>query len=161
TLGGVILAVGVKRKPTPANWVTGIGGAALCLRSITNQQFGRLFGAQRTKSSVRIQKIINIQAPLERVYKFLADPIHFPRYLKGVVNEVKAVTESHFHWLISGPLGIPIPSETIISLKIPNKTISWKSLPHSPIDHFGSLHFRSTDEGATRIETDIFYFPPM
>ena len=159
-LGGLLLIGGRKRRQEPARLMTRVTGAAICLRALTNQEFTRLLGIRREKSSVRIQKIINIQAPLDRAYKFLADPIQFPKFLKGI-NEVNSVNETHFNWLISGPFGISVSSETLISLKIPNKVISWKSLPGSSIEHFGSIHFRSTDEGTTRIETDIFYYPPV
>jgi carbon monoxide dehydrogenase subunit G len=70
-----------------------------------------------------ITKSINIQAPVEKVFAYVSNPMSLPEWIVSL-SEVMDVTGSgvgqHYHWKYS-MVGIPLRGETTVSEHVPNE----------------------------------------
>lgn len=135
--------------------VLGLGMAA---RGITNKDIGRLFGFREGRNTVEVQKAINIDAPVEEVYRFWENAENFPRFMEHV-QEIM-VSGDNYHWTVAGPAGTPVEFDTVITRKEPNRLITWKSRPGETVKSAGVVQFRPNPEGGTRVIVRMGYTPP-
>jgi len=61
-----------------------------------------------------VQKTININAPVERVFNVWSHHECFP-YFMSRVREVKDLGNGRYHWTVLGPAGIPVEWEGVIT----------------------------------------------
>ena len=157
--GGLAMtAYGLSRRGISgtAMALTGLGLAA---RGITNQDIKKLVGIGAGRNAVVIQKTINIDAPVEEVYRFWENVENFPRFMEHV-EEVKDKNNGIYHWKVAGPAGAPVEFDAITVKKDLNQMISWKSLPNEAIKSAGVVHFRPNNDGSTRVTVKMSYNPP-
>jgi uncharacterized membrane protein len=107
---------------------------------------------------MKVQKTINIHAPVEQVFNFWADYRNFPRFMSKV-REARPMSDNRSHWIVSGPAGLPIEWTAEITQQVPNKMLAWKSLPGSTVMHGGVVHFEPIHEGSTRVHIEMCYHP--
>ena len=157
-VGSAFLTYGYKRGGFFGGLV-GILGTSLSARSITNQDIFHLFGIGKGRSAIQVQKIINLDASLERVFEFWSNFENFPKFLTDV-KEVKKIDDTRSHWIVAGPAATPIIWEALMTEKVENSVIAWKSLPGALIPNSGAIHFRPSEDGGTRLEIKISYTPP-
>lgn len=157
-LGGMITLYGLKRKSFFGS-ALGFLGLSATFRSMTNLSFRHLLGLGGEKDAIKVQKMINIEAPVERVFQFWSNFENFPKFLTQV-REVRVTRGIQSHWSVSGPAGAPISWDAITTKKVENKVLSWKTLPGSVIPNEGTVHFRPNEQGGTRIDLDLAYNPP-
>src|SRR5262249_28306053 len=117
-----------------------------------------LLGVGHDRRPIKVQKTINIHAPVERIFDFWADHRNFPRFMANV-REARPMGDGHSHWIVSGPAGLPIEWTAEITQQIPNKLLAWKSLPGSTVRHGGVIHFEPIHEGSTRVHIEMCYHP--
>lgn len=157
--GGLAMtAYGLSRRGITgtAMALTGLGLAA---RGITNQEVKKLVGIGAGRNAVVIQKTINIDAPVEEVYRFWESIENFPRFMEHV-KEVKNSGNGIYHWTVAGPAGTPVEFDAITVKKDINQMISWKSLPNELIKSAGAVYFRPNNDGSTRVTVKMSYNPP-
>jgi uncharacterized membrane protein len=136
----------------------GAFGFGLFLRGVTNMDLKSLIGVGRDCRAIGVQKTININAPVERVFDFWTNYQNFPRFMSRV-REVIPVGNGRSRWLVSGPAGVPIEWTSEITEMVPNKLLAWRSIPGSAIDHSGVIHFEPKVDGGTRIHIQMCYRP--
>lgn len=156
---GVALMGYCARRRDAVALTAGTLGFGLFARALTNAEFKRLVGAGGRRG-IDIRKIINIAAPVERVFDFWIDCENFPRFMRNV-REVRKTGDQRYHWTVAGPAGVSVEWDAEITKIIPNEVLAWKSVQGSTIEHSGSTHFESdADGGGTRLTIDMSYNPP-
>lgn len=77
----------------------------------------------------KVERTIIINAPVEKVFAYIEDPMLMPEWLPGMI-EAKDVTgqgvETHFRWLYKMS-GLRFEGETTVSEHIPNERIVTQS----------------------------------
>ena len=107
---------------------------------------------------IRVVRTMTVEAPIERVYEFWSDFENFPRFMSHV-REVKRTGPDRTHWVVAGPGGTPIEWDAVITDRVPNEMISWRTVEGSLVEHRGTVRFRPAGNGATRIEVRMTYRP--
>jgi uncharacterized membrane protein len=107
---------------------------------------------------IRIVRTMTVEAPIERVYEFWSDFENFPRFMSHV-REVKRTGPDRTHWVVAGPGGTPIEWDAVITDRVPNEMISWRTVEGSLVEHRGTVRFRPAGTGATRVEVRMTYRP--
>jgi uncharacterized membrane protein len=134
-------------------------GALLFLRAVTNLPVRRLFGLMRGRRAIRLQKIITIHAPVERVFEFWSNPENLARVMDHV-QEIQRTGENRFRWTVSGPAGTSISWTSQITRSVPNQLLVWRSAPGSNIRSAGIVRFQPTEDNGTRVHLLMSYHPP-
>jgi len=134
-------------------------GAALLARSATNLEFQRLLGFGGGRTSVTIDKAINVDAPPDVVYALWSNFENFPQFMANVL-EVTSVNEDLSHWKVAGPAGVPVEWDAEITRVVPQELIAWKSVEGSPVANSGYVLFQPNEKGGTEVTVRISYNPP-
>jgi uncharacterized membrane protein len=158
-LGGTLLAAyGLSRKGLIGTTLS-LAGLGLAARGVTNIELKRLVGMGGGRRAVDLQKAINIHAPVNEVYDFWSRFENFPRFMAHV-DEITDHGNGLSHWKVSGPAGIQVEWDAVITKQIPDEVIAWKSLPNEPVKSAGIVQFHPNPDGSTRITIRMSYNPP-
>lgn len=156
--GGALALYGLTRRGLIGT-AAGLTGLGLAARGVTNIELKRLIGVGGGRRAIDLQKAININAPVERVYEYWKNYDNFPRFMSHV-REVKEGGGGRSHWVVAGPAGTPIEWDAVITKQIPNQVLAWKTLPNETIQHSGIVRFDPNPDGSTRITVRMSYNPP-
>ena len=110
------------------------------------------------RRGITVQKIMDLDAPVERVFGFWSDYRSFPRFMHNV-REVQHVDANRSRWLVAGPAGVPVRWEAEITRLEPNALIEWRSSADSDVRHEGAVRFAPRN-GGTRVHVQLSYVPP-
>ncbi|MFQ6088008.1 MAG: SRPBCC family protein [Candidatus Methanofastidiosia archaeon] len=91
----------------------------------------------------RIEKTIEIKAPVEKVYACCSDAEGYSRFMEGV-KEIKMTGDKTSHWKMEA-LGRTMEFDSEMTEIIENKRIAWKSI--GDIKSEGSWDLEPTSEG--------------
>jgi len=155
--GGALMANCLARRD-PLSIALGTVGFGLLMRGVTNMDLKSLIGVGRDCRGVEVQKTININAPVERVFELWSNYQNFPRFMSNV-REVRSIGEGRSHWIVAGPAGVPVEWTAEITEMVPNKLLAWRSIAGSAIDHAGVIHFEPNRESGTRVHIRLCYNP--
>ncbi len=103
----------------------------------------------------RIEKTVEIKAPVEKVYAFCSDIDGYTRFMKGA-KEIKTTGEKTAHWKME-MVGRTMEFDTEMTEVIENKKIAWKSLGDFVAK--GSWGFEPTAQG-TEVQMVMDYEIP-
>jgi uncharacterized membrane protein/predicted transcriptional regulator/uncharacterized protein YwbE len=156
--GGALVVIALLRRDLPSV-AGGTAGLALAARSLTNIPTRRLVGVGAGRRAVDVQKDININAPIDSVFKFFARYQNFPHFMSKV-REVRDNRNGRSHWVVAGPAGIKAQWDAEITRFEPNKTIAWRSVPGSMVENAGIIRFEPNHNGGTRVNIKLSYNPP-
>jgi uncharacterized membrane protein len=155
--GGALMANCITRRDS-LSAAFGTVGFGLFLRGVTNRDLKSLIGLGRECRPVEVQKTININAPVERVFEFWTNYQNFPRFTSNV-REVRPSGEGRSHWIVAGPAGVPVEWTAEIAEFVPNKLLAWRSIDGTVVNHAGVIHFEPNREGGTRVHIRLCYHP--
>jgi len=138
--------------------VLSTAGLVLTARGVTNLDPRSLLGLGLGENAIKIQKAININAPIDEVYQYWHNFENFPRFM----NHVKEVsTENGLStWTVAGPAGTSVEFQSHITQDIPNELIAWETVPDSQVQHAGFVRFDQNRDGSTRVTVQMNYVPP-
>jgi uncharacterized membrane protein len=157
--GAAMIASGLGLR----SWVgagLALGGAALLVRSASNQPIARALGVgTRPDDGFVIQKTIHVYAELDEVYSCWRQIENFPQFMSHV-REVQKLSDSMYHWVVDGPAGIPIEWDAEITADVPGELIAWRTVPGSVVHSSGVVHFEPDAHGDTRVHIRMTYRPP-
>lgn len=109
--------------------------------------------------SVNIRSSIFIDQPPEVVYSFWRDLANLQRAMNHI-DYVEAVDQWHAIWILRFAPHLPTANmQTEIVHDIPNRELSWQTMPGSDIFHAGKLEFIPLTDNATRLEVMLSYKP--
>ena len=114
--------------------------------------------AMSSGQDIELSRTVTVEAPIERVYQFWNDFDNFPRFMSSV-REVHRVGPDRSRWVVAGPAGAPVEWEAMVTQRVPNESISWRTVEGALVDHRGTVRFRSAGPNATRIELHLTYRP--
>ena len=64
------------------------------------------------------------------------------------------------HWNATGPGGLPVSWDAVITRYEQNKVIAWRSEPGSTVANAGTIRFEPEPDGRTRVTIHLTYNPP-
>ena len=137
--------------------LAGAAGTAILLRGATNMPLRRLAG-MTGRRAIDIQKTINVEAPIERVFDTLTHYENFPQFMTHI-REVKVREDGSSHWRVAGPGGISVEWEAVTTKREENRLLAWRTVPGAIVEHAGMIHFERVN-GGTRLDIKMSYNPP-
>jgi uncharacterized membrane protein len=159
-VAGGALAVYALSQRDAVSLALGAVGVGLFTRGVTNMEMKRLVGVGAGRRAVEIQKNINIAAPLKDVYEFWCNFENFSGFMSNV-REVRDSGNGKTHWVVSGPAGVPVEWDAVITKQIPNELLAWKSVEGAAVESSGIIHFAPNEDGTTAVDIKLSYNPPV
>ena len=156
--GGALAAYALSRRDA-VSLALGAVGVGLLTRGVTNMEMKRLVGVGAGRRAVEIQKNINIAAPLKDVYEFWCNFENFSGFMSNV-REVRDSGNGRSHWVVSGPAGVSVEWDAMITKQIPNELLAWKSDKGAAVESSGIIHFAPNEDGTTAVDIKLSYNPP-
>src|SRR5437763_16499911 len=102
-----------------------------------------------------IEKTIEVDAPVNKVYNQWTQFEEFPQFMEGV-KEVKQLDDKHLHW-IAEVGGKRKEWDAEITQQIPDQRIAWRSTGGA--HNGGVVHFRPRDHNHTIVSLQLAYEP--
>ena len=93
----------------------------------------------------KIEKTIEIKAPIENVFALCADVENYPKFMEGA-EEVKKIGETTYHWKME-MAGRAVEFDTELVEAVENQKIAWKSV--GDFVSKGTWSFAPAAEGTT------------
>ena len=155
---GVLALYGALRRNLIGAFLGSVG-LGMFARALTNKPMKRLIGVEAGRRAVDIQKIINVNAPVEEVYRFWSHFENFPRFMSHV-HEVKDLGNGRSRWTVDGPAGVPVGWNAVITQQVDNQVLAWRSEEGAVVGHVGIIRFQPSEQGGTRIDIKMTYNPP-
>jgi uncharacterized membrane protein len=159
TMGGILALRGLAQRGM-RGWVSGTVGLALLQRALKQPAPHSFSAGDEHERGVDLQKTINIDAPLERVFPLLADPLNFPRFMSHV-HEVKRMDDGAYRWTVAGPGGTKAHWDTEVTKRKDYELLEWKTRRGATVDHAGVVRLDPTPRGGTRVHIRMSYRPPL
>jgi uncharacterized protein YndB with AHSA1/START domain len=106
----------------------------------------------------RIEKVIEIDAPIERVFHLFSDFENFPRWMRHI-RDVHYSGRRFTRWTADAPLGTSVEWEAETIAFDPPHLIAWRSV-RGDVDTEGEVTFRETRRGTTLMHVLLGYRPP-
>lgn len=157
--GAGMIAVGANQRHAAGATLVG-AGAVLLARAVTNIEFKRLAGVGAGRRAIDVQKTITVNVPVADVFGFWDHFPNFPAFMRNV-REVRPTRDPlQWHWVVSGPADVPIEFDAIVTQRIPNRVLAWKTAEGSTVGHAGLVRFDPVGFGATRVQMRLSYNPP-
>lgn len=147
------------RSGSPRGWLAAAGGAGLLARAWYNEPIRRIFGIGFGPAAVRLQKAINIDAPVDAVYRAFASYDNFPRFMPHV-KEVRDLGEGRSHWKVHALPGATVEWDAEITELIADRSLGWTSLPGASVPNAGIIRFSGNRKGGTTVDIKLGYHPP-
>ena len=158
SVGGSLLTMyGLTRKGV-AKPVLSTAGLVLTARGVTNKDTRSLLGLSGGDNGIRVNKTININAPIDVVYHFWRNFENFPLFMNHV-KEINVQNEVS-NWRVAGPMGSTVEFKSRVTQDIPNDVIAWETVPNSQVYSSGFVRFDENRDGSTRVTVQMAYIPP-
>lgn len=106
----------------------------------------------------RIEKVIEIDAPIEHVFSLFSDFENFPRWMRHI-RDVHYSGRRYTRWAADAPLGTSVEWEAETVAFDPPYLIAWRSV-RGDVDTEGEVSFRETRRGTTMMHVILGYRPP-
>ena len=103
----------------------------------------------------RVEKVIDVAAPLRAVYEQWMHFEDFPRFVPAIVA-VRQIDDTHVHWE-ADLLGHDEAWDAELTEQAPNKRLAWRSTAGH--FHAGSVRFEAIDAGHTRVRLSMVFDP--
>jgi uncharacterized membrane protein len=158
SVGGSLLTLYGMTRRGVAKPVLSTAGMVLTARGLTNLDTRSILGLSTGENGIRVNKAINIFAPIDEVYQFWRNFENFPLFM----NHVKEVhTRGDVSdWKVAGPAGSTVEFQSRVIQDSPNDIIAWETLPDSQVRSAGFVRFDENRDSSTRVTVQMNYLPP-
>jgi uncharacterized membrane protein len=157
--GAAMIVLGLGRRSAAGTGLAASGGALL-VRSICNVPLAHLLGIRTSDADgVLVQKTLDVYAEVDEVYSHWRDLESFPAFMTHI-REVRKIDDTHYHWTVDGPAGVPVEWDAQITADVPGELIAWRTVEGSTVQSSGVVQFEPTNYGGTRIHVRMSYRPP-
>ncbi len=102
---------------------------------------------------IKMEKSIEVDAPVEQVFAYVADPAHYPEYMpySGEVKDIQHLPDGRYTYTAVGKfLGMHVDSKAEQIEVIPNERIVEKS-HGGGMDDITTMRFERLEGGKTRV----------
>jgi uncharacterized membrane protein len=120
--------------------------------------FGLLATALRGKGDVYVERTMEIEAPIDHVFEFFANPENYLR-ISDVITNIELLGDGRFAKSIS-MAGVPVRFEERFTCVDKNQCLETRSTTNSPIRYFKQMRFEQVGEHHTRMHIHFCYSPP-
>jgi uncharacterized membrane protein len=158
TAGLATAAYGFKRRDS-LGYSLSFLGAGLVAASTMEKNVHSLLALAEDSPGFELEQTIRINAPVSDLYDFWVNPENYPKVFSHVAA-IERQGENLYRWTLTGPAGMPIRWEGVITRTVPNTLVEWKSLPGSTLGNFGVARFDPNYDASTRLHVRMFYRPP-
>jgi uncharacterized membrane protein len=134
-------------------------GVGLLARAVSNRRMNQLVGVDAGRRAVDLQKTINVNAPVEEVYKYWSNFENFPKFMTNI-REVRNLGDGRSHWVVKGPGGFSLNWNAETTRQEENRLFSWRSEPGAAVAHAGTVYFTPNNNGGTQVQVQMSYNPP-
>lgn len=156
--GGALGYTGARLRGLPG-MLAGLGGTALIARGVSNVPLKHLLGFGESPRVIEIQKSINVDAPVDEVFRIWTDFEDYPRFMEHV-QEVRRLNDGQLHWSVNGPAGSTVGWDAEVTELVDNEAIAWRTTNGSSIRQAGRVRFIENPNDGTRIDVHLAYNPP-
>jgi uncharacterized membrane protein len=158
-IGGGLTTLYGRRMRGPIGSMVSMVGLGVLARAATNLRVNRLTGVGAGRRAVEIQKMINVDAPVEEVYEFWSHFENFPRFMSKL-RDARRIGDDRWHFSVEGPAGMTAEWDAVVTKFVPNDCIAWKSVEGATVGNAGIVKFQPNEKGGTRIDIRLTYNPP-
>jgi uncharacterized protein YndB with AHSA1/START domain len=106
----------------------------------------------------RTEKVIEINAPVERVFDLFSDFESFPRWMSHI-KDVRYTGRRYTRWTAEAPLGTSVEWEAETTHFEPDRRIAWRSV-RGDVETEGEVVFQETEHATTLLRVMLAYNPP-
>ncbi len=103
----------------------------------------------------RVEKYVEVEAPIRMVYNQWTQFEDFPRFMEGV-KSVKQTDDTHLHW-VAEIAGKEKEWAAEITKQEPDRLIAWRSLAGDPVN--GIVTFDKVNDSTTKVTVQMEYDP--
>ncbi len=135
-----------------------VAGSALLARAVANRGLRDIVGVGG-KRTVRLEKSLQILAPVEEVFAFWSHVENFPRFMTHL-KEVRDLGGGRSHWVAEGPGGVAVSWDAEITDYKKNEMLAWRSINGSTVNTEGVVKFSKSRDGGTTVQIRMCYCPP-
>jgi uncharacterized membrane protein len=107
---------------------------------------------------IEVVRTMTVDAPIERVYEFWNEFENFPRFMSHV-HEIRRIGADRTHWVVAGPGGTAVEWDAVVTRRVPNEEIGWRTVEGALVEHSGTVRFRPAGIGQTQIDVRMTYRP--
>jgi uncharacterized membrane protein len=107
--------------------------------------------------TVRLERTLFVDAPIEQVFDAWASPGNFPRFMSRVEN-VRPGEGDRSRWRVRGPAGVGVEFDAVMRRQRPNE-MAWESEPGSTVHDEGRILLVPEGSG-TRVTVRVAHRPP-
>lgn len=105
----------------------------------------------------RMEKVIEINAPIGVVFSLYSDFEKFPEWMKSL-KEVRRIDERHTKWTANAPL-MSVEWEAETTAFEPERRIAWRTV-RGDVEMDGDVTFEESGRERTRMHISLGYEPP-
>ena len=110
--------------------------------------------------SIKVEKTVTINKPVEELYRFWHNFENLPRFMKHL-QSIKVIDAKRSHWIANAPLGNHVEWDADITDEQENHLIAWASVAGADIDNSGFIRFQPAIGGrGTEVKVVLEYNPP-
>jgi uncharacterized membrane protein len=106
----------------------------------------------------RVNESIEVQAPVEEVFRYWSNFENFSNFMENV-EEVRMTGQDTSHWRVKGPLGKSVEFEARTTEMNPNRGIGWNTT-EGEVMTSSEARFEEVAPGRTRVEVTLNYADP-
>jgi uncharacterized membrane protein len=106
----------------------------------------------------RVHETVEVQAPLEDVFRYWSNFENFPNFMQNV-EEVRMSDKDTSHWTVKGPLGKSVEFDARTTEMDPSRGIGWNT-NGGEVMTSGEARFEEVSPGRTRIDVTMNYADP-
>lgn len=105
----------------------------------------------------KVQKSIEVEAPIERVFQLWSDFENFPGFMENV-QAIERTGERTTRWKVEAPLGRFVEWDAETTAVDRNRRIAWRAT--GDVGNSGEVRFQPRGAGRTLVEVDMEYHAP-
>ena len=81
-------------------------------------------------------------------------------HVREVTNRGMTNGRERTHWVVDGPLGVPVAWDAVTTKLVPDEEIAWKSVEGAAVEQAGVIRLSATADRAARVDPRMSYSPP-
>lgn len=155
--GGALVLLGLSQRSLRGALLA-VAGGGLAARGLGVGE--SLQSAADANQTIKVEKTVTIDKPVDELYLFWRDFANLPRFMKHL-KHVAVIDEKRSHWIASAPMGNSVEWDAEIVREEENRLIAWTSVEGADVENSGFVRFQSAPAGrGTEVKVVLEYSPP-
>jgi uncharacterized membrane protein len=111
------------------------------------------------RRGVNVYRVVHIHAPVDRVFRFWDRAECLPEVFSHL-EEVRRLGPGWLRWKVRGNGGNALELDTMITRRLTNQLLAWKTPPSAKLAYSGMIHLEPHPRGGTRLHLRLTFCPP-